>query len=107
MRYNSKPPCLDQPDLATCKGIPLISVSLNQKYLRSRTQSPKILAITSSAFGPCTAKGETSGSNTFTFKPLSAAIALENNTMLLSAIDSQKRVSESFNNIGSLIITPS
>ena len=49
----------------------------------------------------------TSASNTVTFNPLSAATALANNTILLSAIDSQNRFSESFNNMGSLIITPS
>ena len=62
--------------------MPLIAVSLNQKYFSARTQSPKIEATTSSAFGPCTASGETSGSVISTFSPRSAQIARAQNRML-------------------------
>ncbi len=48
-----------------------------RKNRMSRTASPKTRAISSSAFGPCTASGETSGSSTEHLQPVAVGDALD------------------------------
>ena len=50
-------------------------------------RSPKTLAKTSAAFGPCTAKGHTSGSLILTFNPKPIANPLAHNSTSESATD--------------------
>ena len=82
-------------------------VSTNPKNGTSPTQSPNRSAMVSSARGPWTANGETSGSNTRQSRPRSAATALHHSRTSLSAIEIQNRSSASFNTIGSLMRIPS
>ena len=65
--------------------------STNPKWKKrmSRTASPKTLAITSSARGPCSDNGDTSGSSTETFSPAPSASPLAHNTTSESAMDNQ------------------
>ena len=66
--------------------------------------SPNNSVIKVSAFGPCTASGNTSGSSTKTSSPLPNAIPLANSNTSESAIDSQNLSSSSFSRTGSLIM---
>ena len=77
------------------------SPRVKSKYFNLFTTSaPYKSHIKSFDFGPCNARGETSGSNTFTSKFRPIAMPFAHKTASESAIENQKRSSANFNKTG-------
>ena len=106
-RNSSNPLWPLHPDRHSTNGMLSWLVSTNPKNGTSRTHSPSRSAIVSSALGPCTPNGDTSGSNTRQSRSRSVATARHQSSRSLSAIEIQNRSSASFSTIGSLMSIPS